>query len=649
MMRRTHERLRSSLTAVCALALIAGGWNFARLPAASAGLTARLAGQFAFAKEPLNGAAIPRSVRTVAPPLTNIRSWISAVGAAVALTDLSGAGRPQDTCVVDPRYNSVTLEPVPGTGARYRPFQLIPRGLPYNPVTMAPMGCVPSDYNADGQMDVLVYYWGRSPVLFLRNSRPLADGAAAFTARELVSPYQIWNSEALTLADVDGDGHTDIIVGNYFPDGARILDPQASDQAQLHMNRSLSNALNGGTEHVLLWRSGHGGAQPTASFAQVPHPFPAEAMHGWTLALGAQDLTGDGLPDIYIANDFAPDRLLRNLSTPGHVRFQLMHGIRHFTTPKSQVLGNDSFKGMGVSFTDLTLSGVPDILVSNITEPFALEESNFAFVSTRRPVLSGNGTAYYDNWSEKLGLSRSGWGWDIKAGDFDDSGRPQIVQATGFLSGTTNRWPELQELAMSNDSLMPDPAVWPHLGPGDALSGDDSNPFYARDPSGRYVNIANRIGVAGNGVSRAIALGDVFHDGRLDFAVANQWRQSYFYRNESPRQHPYLGLQLLRPASSGHGGSGAPGATTPAIGAEVTLLTGTTGIRIGQVYPANGHGGVSAPGLLFALTQNPRSVLAQVRWRDSRGGLRTAAVRVTPGWHNLLLADDGSVREVTSA
>jgi hypothetical protein len=413
------------------------------------------------------------------------------------------------------------------------------------------------------------------------------------------------------------------------------------------MNRSLSYAFNGGTEHVFLWRSGRAGRQAAARFAPVRHPFPAAAMHGWTLALGAQDLTGDGLPDIYMANDFGPDRLLRNLSTPGHVRFQLMDGIRHFTTPKSQVLGNDSFKGMGVAFTDLTLSGVPDILVSNITEPFALEESNFAFVGTRRPVLGSDGTAHYDNWSEKLGLSRSGWGWDIKAGDFDDSGRPQIVQATGFLSGTTNRWPELQELAMSNDALLPGPAVWPHFRPGDALSGNDSNPFYVVGPGGRYANIAKQIGVADSGVSRAIALGDVFHDGRLDFTVANQWRQSYFYRNESPRQHPYLGLRLVRPASSGHGGTGAPGAATPAIGAEVTLLTGTDGIRIGQVYPANGHGGVSAPELLFALTQHPRSALARVRWRDGRGTLHSAVVRVTPGWHSLLLADDGSVREVT--
>ena len=498
-------------------------------------------------------------------------------------------------------------------------------------------------------MSVLVYYWGRSPVLFLRNNLPLSKGAAAFTPRELLKRYQIWSTNTVTLADVTGDGHTDIVVGNYFPDGAKVLNPSASPQALLHMQRSMSNAQNGGTEHLFLFKSARGGADPSAEYVQVPHPFPAAASHGWTLSIGAQDLTGDALPDLYFANDFGPDWLLRNLSTPGHVRFRSERGIRHFTTPKSQVLGYDSFKGMGVAFTDLTGAGVPDILVSNITEPFALEESNFAWVATRKPVLSANGIAYYDNWSEKLGLSRSGWAWDIKAGDFDDSGYPQILQATGFLQGKTNRWPELQELAMANDEIVSNPRLWPQFTPGDALSGSSPNPFYVRGPDGRYWNIASLIGVTDTGVSRGLALGDVFHNGHLDFAAANQWRQSYFYLNESKLQHPYLGLRLLKPVSL-QGGSCVPTsratAVTPAIGAEVRLLSGAKGLRIGQLYYANGHAGVSAPELEFGLTENPATVSVQLTWRDGCGRVHTADTTLTPGWHSLLLSDNGSIRKV---
>jgi len=643
------RRARVAVAPACAVIMVMGAWSMARLPAASSALDAPLAKRFSFVKEPLNGAAAPRTVRTVAPALAAIRQWISSVGAAVGLADLRGAGRPADVCLVDPRFDSVTIEPVPGTGHAYNPISLTPRNLPYA-APMAPMGCVPSDFNEDGRMDALVYYWGRSPVLFLRNSRPLTDGLHAFSSQELVSPFQVWNTNAVTVADVDGDGHADIVVGNYFADGARILDPRAVHQSQIHMNLSLSNAFNGGTEHVLLFHAGHGGAYPSATFAGVRYPFPAAAMRGWTLALGAQDLTGNGMPDIYIANDFGPDRLLRNVSTPGRVRFQLMRGMRHFTTPKSQTLGNDSFKGMGVAFTDINTDGIPDILVSNITEQFALEESNFAWVSTRRPVLARDGAAFYDNNSERLGLSRSGWAWDVKAGDFDDSGIPQILQATGFVQGRTNRWPELQELAMSNDAVITNTRVWPNFGPRVDLSGHDPNPFYVRRQGGRYENISAQIGVADTGVSRGIALGDVAHNGRLDFAVANQWQRSYFYRNNSLLKHPYLGLRLLRPVSPGGGSclvSAAASAFAPAIGAEARLVTGTSGVRVGQVYPANGHGGVSAPELLFGLTANPGRVLTQVSWRDGCGHLHKVSTWLSPGWHSLSLATDGSIHEVS--
>ena len=64
----------------------------------------------------------------------------------------------------------MTVAPAPGTGARYRPFTLDAAPLPYDARTTAPMGCLPGDFDADGRLDLLVYYWGRTPVLFLRRA-----------------------------------------------------------------------------------------------------------------------------------------------------------------------------------------------------------------------------------------------------------------------------------------------------------------------------------------------------------------------------------------------------------------------------------------------------------------------------------------------
>jgi hypothetical protein len=618
------ERLRAGTAAFCSVALIAVGISAARLPSLSSQEEDRLSERFSFRQTALNQAETRRTVREVAPAYQRIRHWISSVGAGLAMDDVDGNGRPDDVCLVDTRDDSVTIRPVPGTGDRYRVVTLTPAGLPYTPA-MAPMGCVTGDFNQDGRTDAMVYYWGRSPVLFLR----AGDGAPAFTAQELVTPHQVWNSNAASLADVDGDGRTDIVIGNYFPDGARVLDPRAPQDGLLRMHASMSSSANGGVNRILL----NAGEPGRARFTDVPGALAADWAKSWTLAIGAQDLNDDGLPELYFANDFGADHLLRNLSTPGKPRFALLKGTRHLTTPKSKVLARDSFKGMGVAFTHLNDDGAPDMVVSNITENFALHESNFAWVSTRREVLGDGDVAHYDDLSEPLGLSRSGWGWDIKAGDFAGDGDVQVLQATGFIAGEDNRWANLQELAMANDGIVSNPALWPQFVPGDDVSGTDGNPFFVRDRDGRFHDIAARLGVADPGVSRGIALADVDHDGRLDFAVANQWRASYVYRNTRAADLPYLGLTLRRPVGCG----AASSTTTPAVGATVRLRSGAAGVASGQLYPANGHGGVSASELLFALSDPRAPVPVTVTWRDGCGTRHTTEAALTPGWHELLL------------
>ena len=158
--------------------------------------------------------------------------------------------------------------------------------------------------------------------------------------------------------------------------------------------------------------------------------------------------------------------------------------IRDSTVPRSKVLGNDSFKGMGVDFADLNGDGWPDIFVSNIATKYALLESHFVFESTGHPELMKQGIAPYVDRSEALGLSRSGWAWDAKLADFNNDGAFEALQAVGFVKGTVDRWPELQELAMGNDELLPDPRSWPRFQPGDDPVSYTHLDVYKRQRSG---------------------------------------------------------------------------------------------------------------------------------------------------------------------
>jgi hypothetical protein len=643
--------LRRQASRILAIVVLLTLYGLARLPEPSEGERTDVAAPFGFVRAELPALAgnASRSVRPVHPSLKRISAWISSVGAAVALNDLDGDGLPNDVCSVDTRTDQVIVAPVPGTGARYQPFALDPAPLTYDPATMAPMGCLPGDLNEDGRMDLLVYYWGRTPVAFLRRQGPM--GPAAYVAREVVPGGERWYSNAATLADVDGDGHLDLIVGNYFPDGSRILDAGADPGAREAMQDSMSRAFNGGGPRLLLWKAATPGPEPTVRFAEAPGALPEGAGRGWTLAVGAADLDGDLLPEIYLANDFGPDRLLHNRSTPGRPRFVLLNGVKRLTTPNSKVLGRDSFKGMGVDFGDLNGDGWPDIVVSNIASEFALEESHFVWVSTGEPDLMRRGIAPYVDRSEPLGLSRSGWGWDAKLADFDNDGRLEMLQATGFVKGTVNRWPELHELAMGNDQLVRDPRTWHRFEPGDDLSGDDGNRFFVRGRNGRYLDVGRDLGLREPQVSRGIAIADVDGDGRLDFAVANQWGPSGFYRNACRRCGTFLGLHLLLPLRAGHPAAtavrpGHPGRDTPgrpAVGAAVAVQLGDGRRLTAQVDGGSGHSGKRSPDLHFGLGQAPgdASLRVEVRWRDPDGRVRRESLSLTPGWHTVLLGWPG--------
>jgi hypothetical protein len=669
MVSRSRAWARRSTPGLVALAVILVLFFVARLPTASSSERQRIASRYAFTEMPI---AMPagyhpvQTVRKVNPAYYHLRSWISSVGASIALTDLWGHGRADALCLVDPRTDDavVTYAPTAPPQDRFTPFVLNPSPLPMD-ARMAPMGCTPGDFNGDGRMDLMVNYWGRTPILFLAKSTASVPAAGSYQPVELVPTLSLdgryhgprWNTNAVNVADYDGTGHPDVLVTDYFPD-SDVLD--ASGQDNVVMNYSMSNAKNGGGAHVLRWYSATSGPRPTANYVEEPNAIPYADSTGWTLAVSSADLTGDGKPEVYLANDFGKDHLLYNVSTPGHIRFTEATGHRGPTTPKSFVLGMSSFKGMGIDFGDINRNGRFDMVVSNITTAWGLQESNFAWINQasspaamRRDLASG--VAPFQQEAQQYGLAWSGWGWDVKMGDFANDGNLEILQALGFVRGTINRWPWLQEMAMSNDQIYTNPAMWPNVQPGDDIAGHQPMAFYTRRtaaPTGAYVNINKQLGLASDTTpTRSIAIGDTRGDGALDFAVARQWGPPAFYANATPGRGAYLTLDLYRPVPpgpgprspgleqpglQGHGLQGLQGPGTPAYGTTVVVRTADGRTQISQLDGGGGHAGRRSFQVHFGLGTSAAPVSVTLRWNQD-GSPHTQTLTLAPGTHALLL------------
>ena len=190
-------------------------------------------------------------------------------------------------------------------------------------------GCALADIDGDGDLDLLVNSLGGGTRAFFN------DGRGRFT--EVADPKLAKKSGAtsMALADVDGDGDLDLYVTHYRtdtvndnPPGLRMTTGRAPDGSPVVEPRDRFLALPnpGGPTEVLEKGEGDQFYVNKGGGNFIPAPWHVgvfldedgqalkEAPPDWGLAAMFRDLDGDGLPDLYVCNDFVywPDRIWLN-------------------------------------------------------------------------------------------------------------------------------------------------------------------------------------------------------------------------------------------------------------------------------------------------------------------------------------------------
>jgi hypothetical protein len=267
------------------------------------------------------------------------------------------------------------------------------------------------DYDNDGDQDLFIAAVGAQVLL---ENRLKPDGRLRFEDVSLemrVAAHAVGFSAA--AADVNADGRPDIYVTSYN-----------------HYGRVTPNswtAASNGTPNLLFVSQRDGTYRERAAEWGVDDP-------RWSYAAAFADVTGDGRPDLYVANDFGENALF------------VHHGGRFRDEARERgVL--DTGNGMGVAFGDYDNDGRLDLHVTNMSStagnrilgrlfPDADPASNVL-----KKLAAGNnlyrnlGNGFFEDVTQQVGGLSGQWAWGGGFIDVDNDGLEDLYTPNGFISG----------------------------------------------------------------------------------------------------------------------------------------------------------------------------------------------------------------------
>ena len=374
-----------------------------------------------------------------------------------------------------------------------------------------------ADFENKGAQDLLVVC-GSGPLLFLNQGNGKFE--LKRDAFKFARPPQGTFTQA-AVADYDCDGLLDIYfcVYSYY---------QGLDQYRYPV--PYFDARNGPPN--FLFRN-----QGNATFVDQTQISGLDADNDrYSFACAWGDAKGNGFPDLYVANDFGRSNLYRN------------NGNGTFTSVSTEAGVEDVGAGMSACWFDFDNDGNQDIYVANmwsgagirVSEQKAFHEKDpenirdFYRQHARGNSLYRNlGNGKFENVSEKAGVKMGRWSWSSDAWDFDHDGYPDLYIANGYITGSEQRdlssffWRQL--VAKSPGDATPSlnyELGWNAI--NELVRSDYSwnererNVFYLNNHDGTFAEASGLVGLDFPDDSRAFALADIDHDGRLEIILKNR-------------------------------------------------------------------------------------------------------------------------------
>ncbi len=419
-------------------------------------------------------------------------------------------------------------------------------GLTGMPQNRYGMGVAVGDYDNDGFEDIYVTGYGGNTLYHNNGNGTFTD----VTARSGVAAAG-WSTSA-GFFDYDNDGKLDLFVARYlewsFDEDRFCGEHKPGGRSYCHPDNYR------GITNILYHNNGDGTFTDVSQKAGIANPA------GKSLGVAFADFDGDGWPDIYVANDSVQCFLYRNNRDGTFTDVSLTAGVGFNEDGKT-------FAGMGVDFADFDNDGLPDIVVTDLSDQRYLLYRN-----------NGDGTfSDVTNSSGVGGASLKYSGWSVRLADLDNDGWKDLFVAQGHV---------MDNIDVTSPNLK-----------------YQQPPLLLRNIRGHFSTLEAGPALKTPWAGRGAAFGDIDNDGGIDIVVTNIGQKAYMLRNDGGNRNGWIGIRARGRKSNRDG-----------IGARVKVVSASGLTQYYTINTAVGYLSASDKRLIVGLGADKMAKLVEIRW-----------------------------------
>ncbi len=415
------------------------------------------------------------------------------------------------------------------------------------------MGAVVGDYNNDGWPDLLVTCFGG--VVLYRNN---GDGTFTDVTRSVgLGNDHLWATGA-AFGDYDDDGWPDLFISHYVDFDLHNMAAFGSSDICRYMGLDVQcgpRGLKGSRDN--LYHNNRDG-----TFTDVSRKAGILDEEGYGLTSIWSDFNNDGKLDLFVTNDGQPNNLYQGNGKGSFEEVGFSSGVGLSESGTRQA-------NMGIALGDYLHTGRMSLVISHFDNEFAAfyrNDGEMNFTDVAAPSGIGRGTRGYVGWGDAFV-------------DFSNSGWPDLFIVNGHV------YPQVDQINSSLHYLEP-------------------KLLFLNERNGKFKDISKLVGPAIQApqVSRGMAIGDLFNDGRLEAVVENLQGEPMILRPQGgPRNH-WISFQLEGVKSN-----------RLALNARVRVTAGDL-VQLGEVISGGSYLSQNDLRLHFGLGTHQRVNKAEVIW-----------------------------------